>query len=87
MVDDVVADEGLFPGLVGSPSASHPATVTLTVQATGANGIAENAAEVRGGTYDLTLLRVPDDNPATALVQSDNPLVLYADTTVIVRVN
>lgn len=86
-VDVAVAENGLFPGLVGEPSDTHPSSVTLTIQATGANGIAQDPQEMPGGNYSLWLLNVYDDELATALVQSDNPLVLFEDSTVIVRVN
>ncbi|MCH7472268.1 carboxypeptidase regulatory-like domain-containing protein [bacterium] len=86
-IDDLVSDVGLFPGLVGNPSDSHPATVTITVQATGTGGFAEDEPMVDGGNYELSLLNVEDDDPATALVTSSNPLVLFQNTTVVVRVN
>ena len=86
-MDVAVAENGLFPGFVGEPSDVHPTTITLTIQATGLGGIAETTENVQGGNYDLMLLNVYDDEPATALVQSENPLVLHENSTVIVRVN
>lgn len=86
-VDAVVSDNTLFPGLVGDPSDSHPSTVGITVQSTGANGIADSNEQIAGGVYELELLNVQDDNLATALVTSANPLVLYENSIVIVRVN
>jgi len=86
-VNDVVADNGLFPGLVGKPGDTHPETVDISVQATGLDGIADTSRTASGGNYSLRLLNISDDNQPTALVQSANPLVLYQDSTVIVRVN
>jgi hypothetical protein len=87
VMDEVVDAHELFPGLVGVPSDTHPETLTITVQSTDADGIADQSAEVAGGVYELSLVNVEDDNPATALVESDDPLVLHADGTVIVRVS
>jgi hypothetical protein len=87
VVDDVVEQNELFQGLVGDPSDGHPETVTITVQAAGLNGIAENSEQVPGGLYELSLLNVQNDTPATALVNSDNPLALHEDAIVVVRVN
>jgi hypothetical protein len=87
VVDQVVADNGLFPGLVGDPSELHQATVTISVLSTGDDGIAELNEDAVGGNYNLELLKVDSDEAATALVLTDTPLVLYKDTTVVVRVN
>lgn len=86
-VDEIVNAEALFPGLVGVPSDSHPQAETLTVQATGLNGIATDALTVAGSTYDLTLLNIGEDTTATALVNSDNPLPVDGTEVVEVRVN
>lgn len=86
-IDGVVTDNELFPGLVGLPSAGHPSTMAITVQSTGSSGIADADEVMPGGVYELKLLNILDDNPATALVTSPNPLVLHADDTVVVRVN
>jgi hypothetical protein len=86
-VDAAVSENSLFQGLVGKPSDKHPNAVTFTVQATGANGIAEDQRVVAGGSYQLTLLNVLNDEQATALVRSENPLVLHEDSTVAVQVN
>ncbi len=86
-MDIAVAENGLFPGLVGDPSDMHPEMKMLTVQAVGANGFSSNMVQVAGGTYQVTLLNVADDNLATALIKSANPLALYQDTTVTVQVN
>jgi len=87
VVDQVVSEQALFQGLVGNPSDNHPSTETIIVQATGANGIAENSEQISGGNYALSLLNINDDEPATALVTSENPLILHENTTVTVRVN
>lgn len=86
-VDDVVANNDLFPGLVGLPSASHPSNLAITVQSTGADGLSDSDEVLPGGVYQLNLLNVNDDQPATALVTSGNPLVLHEDAVVVVRVN
>jgi hypothetical protein len=86
-MDVAVGEHGLFPGLIGEPSDTHPGAVTLTVQATGANGISTSSVDAAGSTYDLRLLNVSDDDPATAMVQSVNPLALFQDSVVVVRVN
>ena len=86
-VDKVVGENGLFPGLVGEPSNTHPENVIITVQATGLDGIAEQHRQAAGGSYFLSLLNVGNDDPATALVQGENPLTLFEDTLVTVRVN
>jgi hypothetical protein len=87
VTDEVVDAHELFPGLVGVPSDVHPETMTVSVQSTGVGGVADQSAEVAGGVYELLLLNIHDDNPATALVESENPLVLHTGATVIVRVN
>jgi hypothetical protein len=86
-VDAVVDDNDLFTALDSLPSASHPDAATITVQSTGLQGITEEPVEVRGGTYDVKLLRINNSDPATALVISDDPLALASDETVVVRVN
>jgi len=87
VVDGVVADHGLFPGLVGQPSDGHPDTTAITIQSTGDDGIADSSEELPGGVYQLKLLNVHNDDPATALVTSASPLVLHMDDVVVVRVN
>jgi len=87
IVDQVVADESLFPGLVGDPSELHQSNVTINVLSTGDDGIAQLNEDAVGGNYSIELLKVESDDPATALVVSETPLVLYKDTTVVVRVN
>ena len=87
VIDNIVAEQALFPGLVGEPSDGHPETVTIDVQATGLAGIAEGALDVPGGVYELELLNISNDDAATALVTSDDPLVLADDAVVVVRVN
>ena len=86
-VDDVVDEAGLFSGMAGVPSDYHPVPVTIDVQATGLSGIAEGADNVQGGVYQLSLLSIASDEPATALIVGDNPLVLSEDSTVVVKVN
>jgi hypothetical protein len=86
-MDEVVIDNGLFPGRNVTPSDQHPEKVIFAVQATNANGICQGEDNVPGGTYDLTLLRIGDDQLATALVNSDNPLALSEDALIVVRVN
>lgn len=86
-MDTVVVDNGLFAGRNVTPSDQQPLDVTIAVQATGTDGIAQGQANVAGGTYDLELVNIGDDQPATALVNSDNPLALSEDTVVVVRVN
>jgi hypothetical protein len=86
-VDDVVADNSLFPGLLGDPSDLHPVSKLFTVQSTGVNGIADGEFTVTGGTYLVELLERDSTDPATAIVLSDNPLPLAGESTVIVRVN
>jgi hypothetical protein len=86
-VDEVVADNSLFPELSGEPSDLQPASKLFTVQSTGANGIADGELSVSGGTYDLELLERDSTDPATAIVLSDNPLPLAGESTVVVRVN
>ncbi len=86
-MDEAVVDNGLFPGRNVTPSDQHPTTVVIAVQATDANGVCPGADDVAGGTYDLRLLRIGDDQLATALVTSANPLALAEDTVVVVRVN
>jgi hypothetical protein len=85
-VDAVVADAGLFDDSI-VPSDLHPAPRTITVQSTGADGIADSSTEAIGGTYRLEVLEVDSNEPATAVINSDNPLPLADDTTVVVRVN
>lgn len=87
IVDQVVADQGLFPGLVGDPSGLHQSTVTISVLSTGDDGIAQLSEDATGGNYSIELLEVDSDEPATALVLSETPLVLFEDTAVVVRVN
>lgn len=87
-VNVVVAENGLFPGLVGDPGDSHPQEKTLTVQAVGASGFSTNSMQVAGSTYQIYLLSVTSDDPATALVfGTANPLPLYQNSTVVVQVN
>jgi hypothetical protein len=86
-VDDVVAENGLFPTMSGQPSDFHPTPKILSVQATGADGFAADSVDTVGGTYRLDLLEIDSSDPATALVMSDNPLPLAGDSTVVVRVN
>lgn len=87
-VNVVVAENGLFPGLVGDPGDTHPAAVTLIVQAVGASGFSTSTMQVPGSTYQISLLNIGDDNPATALVfGTPNPMPLYQNSTVIVKVN
>lgn len=86
-VDDVVDEAELFSGMNGVPSDYHPVPVTIDVQATGLNGMAEGEDNVQGGVYQLSLLNIADDDPATALIVGDNPLVLSEDSTVVVKVN
>lgn len=86
-MDIAVSENGLFPGLLGDPSDFHPPAMTLTVQAVGASGYSSNSMQVAGGTYQVSLLNVGDDEPATALIKSANPLALYQDTSVTVQVN
>jgi len=69
------------------PSDYHPVSVTIDVQATSLSGIAEGEDNVQGGVYQLSLLNIASDEPATALVVGDNPLVLSEDATVVVKVN
>jgi hypothetical protein len=86
-IDEIVMAEALFPGLIGVPSDSHPQPETLSVVATSLGGFAEGSLEVPGSTYDISLLNIGDSDPATALVNSANPLPVDGDETVIVRVN
>jgi hypothetical protein len=86
-VDVVVGANGYFNGMVGEPSDRHPSAVTLLVQSTGADGMADAQHLMDGGTYNITLLKVFNDDPATALVQSDNPLAIAEDSTIVIRVN
>lgn len=87
IVDQVVSQNELFAGLVGDPSEQHPETVTILVQSTDAEGYGENVEFVRGSSYFLQLLRVENDDQATALIQSENPLPLADDDVIVVRVN
>ena len=86
-IDLVVQDEDLFGSLSGPPSASHPEREELSIVSTGPNGIANIFEIVPGGTYEITLLEIDTSSPATALVDGDNPLVLFEDATVVIRVN
>ena len=86
-MDEVVIDNGLFPGRNVTPSDQHPETVIFAVQATDQEGICAGENNIPGGTYDIALLRIGDDQLATALVTSDNPLALAEDSVIIVRVN
>jgi len=86
-IDEVVSLNELFPGLVGDPSDQHPETVTILVQSTDAEGYGETTQFIPGSNYYLQLLRVENDQQATALIQSENPLALSDDDVVIVRVN
>ena len=79
--------EGLFPELLGLPSSSHPARETLSVLATIANGFAEDFITLSGGNYHIELLEVSSSSPASAILQSANPLVLHESTVLPVRVN
>lgn len=87
-MDEVEEDNPtIFPSLVTKPSVQHPTQFEFLVAATGANGVASGLQSVLGGNYRIELLRVSNDNPATALVISNNPLVLARDEQVVVRVN
>lgn len=86
-VDQIVDGEGLFPDLVGLPSNSHPARQTLSVIATLGNGFAEDFITLAGGNYHIDILKIDSGTPATADMQSANPLVLYETTVLTVRVN
>jgi hypothetical protein len=87
-VNVVVAENGLFPGLAGDPGDTHPAEKTLIVQAVGASGFSTSTMQVPGSTYQIYLLNIGDDNPATALVfGTANPMPLYQNSTVVVKVN
>ena len=87
-VNVVVAENGLFPGLAGDPGDTHPDAVTLTVQAVGASGFSTSTIQVPGSSYQIYLLNVNNDDPATALVfGTANPLPLYQNSTVVVKVN
>jgi hypothetical protein len=86
-IDEVVADNALFGGLSGEPSDSHPSSATLIVQSTGNDGIADGQLELEGGSFDIRLLKLDSSDPATALVLSDDPIALGADTVIVVRVN
>ncbi|MEZ5339625.1 MAG: carboxypeptidase-like regulatory domain-containing protein [bacterium] len=87
VIDQVVSQNDIFPGLVGDPSDQHPETVEITVQSTDGGGFAETSEFVRGANYYMQLLRIENDQQATALIQSSNPLALDDDSIVIVRVN
>jgi hypothetical protein len=86
-VDQVVSANSLFPGLSGSPSDLQPTSKLFTVQSTGLAGMADGDLSVEGGTYQLELLKRDSLDPATAIIQSENPLALASDSTVVVRVN
>lgn len=87
-VDAVVADNPqLFQGLSTNPSVQHPQEFMFLVAATGDNGVASGLQNVLGGNYQIELLRANNDNPATALVISSNPLILARDEQIVVRVN
>jgi hypothetical protein len=87
-VDAVVQDNPqLFQGLSTKPSVQHPQEFVFLVAATGNNGTASGLQNVLGGNYRIELLRADNDNPATALVISSNPLVLSRDEQIVVRVN
>ncbi|MCC7479770.1 carboxypeptidase regulatory-like domain-containing protein [bacterium] len=86
-VDEVVSAEALFPGLVGVPSDSHPQAETLSVQATSLGGFAEGSLTVPGSTYEISLLNISSNEPATAIVNTANPLAVDGDETIDVRVN
>lgn len=86
-VDQIVDGEGLFPDLIGLPSSSHPVRETLSVLATIGNGFAEEFITLGGGNYSIELLEVGSSSPATAILESANPLVLHESTVLTVRVN
>ncbi len=86
-IDDVVSAEALFPGLVGVPSDTHPQAETLSVQATSLGGFAEGSLIVPGSTYLISLLNISSNQPATAIVNTANPLPVDGDETIDVRVN
>jgi hypothetical protein len=86
-MDTVVQEEALFPSLVTKPSVQHPVEFSFVVAATGVNGVCSGLQNVLGGNYSIRLLKVGSDNPATALVISDNPLILGQNQQIVVRVN
>jgi hypothetical protein len=86
-MDAVVHDHNLFPGRGITPSDQQPETVVFAVQATDVNGIAQGVNDIAGASYDLSLLRIGDDQLATALVTSANPLALAEDSVITVRIN
>jgi hypothetical protein len=86
-MDAVVVDNGLFPGRNVTPSDQHPEPVIFAVQATDVNGMVQGVDNIPGATYELNLLRIGDDQPATALVTSESPLALAEDSIVVVRIN
>jgi hypothetical protein len=86
-VDGVVADNALFPELDGLPSDLQPTQKLFTVQSTDINGMADGELSAVGGAYNLDVLKRDSLDPATAIVQSNNPLALAGDSTVVVRVN
>ena len=57
------------------------------MQSTDNEGYAETSEFIRGANYYMQLLRIENDQQATALIQSTNPLALDDDSVVIVRVN
>jgi hypothetical protein len=86
-MDTVVEDNALFPALATKPSVQQPTEFSFAVAATGPNGVCSGLQNVLGGNYSIKLLRIGNDNAATALVISDNPLILAQNEQIVVRVN